>query len=205
MELKEIFAKNLTALRLRSKMTQLELGNVLNYSDKAVSKWERGEAIPDAYVLLQLSEIFGVSVDYLLKEHVKPPPAVTKVNHTSIVLITVIAVFTLFAAAFIIMYLAGFTYPLIFCYAVVISLILLTVFSTVWAKRRYNLPIISALVISIIVTLYLIFLSVGFNFWQLLLLAIPAELIVVLCFKVKVSYFFTGDSKKAKNKNDAEK
>ena len=77
-------------------MTQLELGTVLNYSDKAVSKWERGEAIPDAYVLLQLSEIFGVSVDYLLKEHIKPPPAVTKINHTSVVLLTVIAVFTLF-------------------------------------------------------------------------------------------------------------
>ena len=50
-------------------MTQLELGEALSYSDKAVSKWERGEAIPDAYVLKKLSAIFNVSVDYLLSEH----------------------------------------------------------------------------------------------------------------------------------------
>ena len=180
-------------------MTQLELGTVLNYSDKAVSKWERGEAIPDAYVLLQLSEIFGVSVDYLLKELVKPPPAVTKINHTSVVLLTVIAVFTLFSVAFLIMHLAGFTYPLIYCYAVIVTFIILTVFSSVWAKRKYNFPAISALVISIIVTLYLIFLSAGYNFWQLLLLIIPAEAIVALCFKVKVSYFFTGERKRKKS------
>ena len=50
-ELKEIVAKNISALRTQNKMTQLDLGNALSYSDKAVSKWERGESIPDAYVL----------------------------------------------------------------------------------------------------------------------------------------------------------
>ena len=50
-------------------MTQAELGQRLNYSDKSISKWERGEAIPDAFVLTQMAELFGVTVDYLLSSH----------------------------------------------------------------------------------------------------------------------------------------
>ena len=51
-ELKKIVAANLTALRTAKGMTQLELGEMISYSDKAISKWERGESIPDAFVLL---------------------------------------------------------------------------------------------------------------------------------------------------------
>ena len=47
-------------------MTQIELAEILNYSDKAVSKWERGESVPDISVLKQIADIFGVTVDYLL-------------------------------------------------------------------------------------------------------------------------------------------
>ena len=56
-ELKRIVAANIARLRIAEKMTQLELGQALSYSDKAVSKWERGEAIPDAYVLLQMNKL----------------------------------------------------------------------------------------------------------------------------------------------------
>ena len=67
--LKITVAKNIASLRTRAKLTQHELGEKINYSDKAVSRWERGDAVPDAYVLLQLAEIFSVSVDYLLSDH----------------------------------------------------------------------------------------------------------------------------------------
>ena len=61
--LKNIVSKNIIYLRKLNQMTQFELGKKLNYSDKAISKWERGEAIPDAYILKQMSELFHVSVD----------------------------------------------------------------------------------------------------------------------------------------------
>ena len=61
-ELKLVFASNLINLRTAAGMTQAELGTQLNYSDKTVSKWERGEAVPDAYVLTQLAALFGVTV-----------------------------------------------------------------------------------------------------------------------------------------------
>ena len=65
-DLKVIPASNIINLRTAKGMTQAELGELLSYSDKSVSKWERAEAVPDAYVLKKMSEIFGVSVYYIL-------------------------------------------------------------------------------------------------------------------------------------------
>lgn len=66
-ELKSKIAKNLVELRTKAHLTQLQLAEMLNYSDKAVSKWERGEAIPDIRVLIQLSELYGITIDNLVK------------------------------------------------------------------------------------------------------------------------------------------
>ena len=68
-ELRLITASNIIKLRTGAGMTQAGLGQRLNYSDKSISKWERGEAIPDAYVLSEMAELFGVTVDYLLSSH----------------------------------------------------------------------------------------------------------------------------------------
>ena len=199
-ELKEIVAKNISALRTQNKMTQLDLGNALSYSDKAVSKWERGESIPDAYVLLKMSEIFGCTVDYLLKAHgegEKLPKTKFKVNHINIALITLLGVWTVISLVFIIMHLSGFTYPLMFQYAWVVSMIILTVFNGLWGKRLYGLIIISLLVWSILMTVYFIFLWLGSNYWQLTLLGIPCQLIVLLCFFIKRcgKYVFASNAK----------
>ncbi|MBR6977128.1 MAG: helix-turn-helix domain-containing protein [Lachnospiraceae bacterium] len=68
-DLKQIFATNLQTLRQANGLTQTELGEKLNYSDKAVSKWERGESIPDAAVLKEIGSLFGVTLDNLLSDH----------------------------------------------------------------------------------------------------------------------------------------
>jgi len=66
---RETLTKNITAsiaaLRNASGMTQAELAEKLNYSDKAVSKWERGESLPDITVIKQFADLFGVTVDSL--------------------------------------------------------------------------------------------------------------------------------------------
>ena len=71
-DLKQTIAKNITALRQGRKMTQIELAEKLNYSDKAISKWERGESIPDVTVLKSIADLFGVTLDYLLQESHEP-------------------------------------------------------------------------------------------------------------------------------------
>lgn len=68
MEIKEIIAKNITELRKYKKWTQMELAEKMNYTDKAISKWERAESTPDVDALYRLSEIFSVTVDYFFHE-----------------------------------------------------------------------------------------------------------------------------------------
>ena len=68
-EIKAAVAANLVVLRNGMGMTQLQLAEKLAYSDKAVSKWERGESIPDVYMLKQIADLFGVTVDFLISDH----------------------------------------------------------------------------------------------------------------------------------------
>ena len=77
-DFKLTFASNLIRLRTAAGLTQAELGEKLSYSDKSVSKWERAESLPDAFVLQKMAGIFGVSIDYLLTGHDewKPQPHV---------------------------------------------------------------------------------------------------------------------------------
>ena len=186
-DLKFITAANIISLRTKAGMTQAKLAELLNYSDKSVSKWERAEAVPDAYVLKHMSEIFGVSVDYLLSSHNDWEPISQKQKRRYrseiIVLISMAGIWTLAFFIFIIGWILGHMLWLVFIYAVPISLITLLVFNSVWENGKRNYYIVSTLVASIFVMVYLTLLR--WNPWQLLLLIIPAELIVFLAFRVK--------------------
>jgi len=73
-----IFADKLIRLRKQSGWSQEELAEQMNVTRQAVSKWEGAQAVPDLEKLLRLSQLFGVSTDYLLKdelETVDPVPA----------------------------------------------------------------------------------------------------------------------------------
>lgn len=186
-DLKFITAANIISLRTKAGMTQAQLAELLNYSDKSVSKWERAEAVPDAYVLKHLSEIFGVSVDYLLSSHNDWEPISQKQKRRYrseiIVLISMAGIWTLAFFIFIIGWILGHLFWMVFIYAIPISLITLLVFNSVWEKGKRNYYIISTLVASIFVMFYLALLR--WNPWQILLLIVPAELIVFLAFRVK--------------------
>ena len=186
-DLKFITAANIISLRTKAGMTQAQLAELLNYSDKSVSKWERAEAVPDAYVLKHMSEIFGVSVDYLLSSHNDWEPISQKQKRRYrseiIVLISMAGIWTLAFFIFIIGWILGHMLWLVFIYAVPISLITLLVFNSVWENGKRNYYIVSTLVASIFVMVHLT--PLRWNPWQLLLLIIPAELIVFLAFRVK--------------------
>ena len=96
-DLKPTIAKNIIELRKSMNLTQAELAQRMNYSDKAVSKWERAESVPDIAVLKEMADMFGVTVDYLLKpEHPKDaesPSSYTLHNRLIITLLSVTLVF----------------------------------------------------------------------------------------------------------------
>lgn len=182
-DLREITAKNIAALRGAKKMTQLELGEALAYSDKAVSKWERGEAVPDAYVLLELSRLFGVSVDWILTPHEEDatPPRPNADRDRLRLVVTLISFFGVFFAAtvaFVTMALVWQSYWQIFIYALPLALCVLLVFNSVWGCPGRNFPIIGLLVASVILVAYIACLP--HNYWLLFVILAPAELLVFL-------------------------
>jgi len=188
-DLKNIVSKNITHLRTNHKMTQLELGEALSYSDKAVSKWERAEAIPDAYVLKKLSDLFSVSVDYLLTEHTESELKTSKTarpqrfDRRIISLISFVGTWTLAIFIFAILWFFGIVQWLIFAYALPISLALMIILTAVWGKSKSNIYFISLLVWSIITAVYLTF--IDRNWWLLYTIGVPAQIIILLSFKVK--------------------
>lgn len=140
-DIKETIAKNLVELRTQAHLTQLQIAEMLNYSDKAVSKWERGEAVPDIRVLLQLAELYGITLDDLVKgtgvvTEAKPKKR-TVSKHAFITVLSVILVWFVATAIFAMLYfippLRGYAW-LVFIFAPLPTGIVLTVFSALWGN-----------------------------------------------------------------------
>lgn len=197
-DLKLIFAENLIRLRTGQGMTQAELGEMIRYSDKSVSKWERAESLPDAYVLKNLSKIFGVSVDQLLSTpeeladtapSLSPPPSPKKeprlprYNRFSITQAILAGIWTLATLIFIVLLLClNRAVWLVFAYTMPVSLIVWLVLNSIWGNARTNLYLISGLVWSLLAAFYLSFAQN--NWWQIFLPGIPAQLLIIFCFRI---------------------
>lgn len=190
-ELKLISASNIIKLRTKAGMTQAELGEKLNYSDKTISKWERGEAIPDAYVLTQMAEIFDVTVDYLLSSHdawespekAGPEREETGYSVNMIIAITIVGIWTMALTIFVFLWLVDIILWQTFLVALPVSILTYMVLICVFHRRKYLPYVISAFVLSVFLLLY--FVLPQQKPWQLFLLAIPAIVIVFLSCNIR--------------------
>jgi len=187
--LKNIIAQNIAQLRRDNNMTQLELAEKLNYSDKAISKWERGESLPDVAVLKNIADIFLVSVDYLLEEvHKKPvPPAARtttrKRRRGVITWLGVLLVWMVATIAFVTLQLifpAKINAWLTFIWSVPVSAVVWLIMNSVWFNRRRNYLIVSVLMWTVLVAAHITLLVAGVNVWLIYLLGIPAQVIIFL-------------------------
>ena len=188
-DIKNIIAKNITDLRMLNNMTQAELGEKLNYSDKTVSKWERGESTPDISVLIEISKLFGVSLDYLVKadcinEIEKEEKKEEKnVNLKAIAYISCGCVWLIAIFAFIITSLISKTATfqwLYIAYALPVFFIVSLVFNSIWFNPRHNYIIVSALMWSILVSVHVSFLHFGIDVTLVYLLGVVGQIIIVL-------------------------
>lgn len=206
-EFKMVVAQNIYYLRTVNHMTQYELGQKLNYSDKAISKWERGDGLPDAYVLSNIAELFGVTVDYILTEHkeqdkkveTKPKTRVKKIVQC----IANVAVFAVAVLIYVILHNVGIYHPFIFIYAIPTCAVIDIVMSAVWHKGRGNLIFSSLLVWSTLATIY--FAIGNFTLWTIFLVGIPLQIILFLILGIKITITFTKVDRKANKKNDSRK
>ena len=194
-DLKFVIAKNIQKLRQEKGMTQLELAEKINYSDKTVSKWERGESLPDIVVLKSVADLFEVTLDYLVEEEHDGKPVTREmldknyrrncfiITGTSIFIVALMAtlIFVILAMIF-----PGTSYPwLCYAYSVPAAVIVWLVFNSIWFNPRKNYMIVSLLVWSLLLALYLTFSMLGFYIWPILLIGIPAQLIILVWSKLK--------------------
>lgn len=193
-DIKSIVAKNITELRLLNNMTQMELAEKLNYSDKTISKWERAESSPDIAVLVDIADLFGVSLDYLVRtenieETVKEnKQKETKYNRRVISYISESVAWFVAIFAFIITSLiikeATFQW-LYFVYALPIVLIIKLVFNSIWFNPRHNYFIISALIWSILAAIHITFLYFKINVSLIYLLGLFGQIVIILWSFIK--------------------
>ncbi|MBQ7046036.1 MAG: helix-turn-helix transcriptional regulator [Clostridia bacterium] len=193
-DVKSNVAKNITELRILNNMTQVELAEKLNYSDKTISKWERAESSPDISVLVELADLFGVTLDYLVKgENVekdtqKHKTKNAKFNRRAVSYIAegggwIVAIF-----AFIITTLITnqMTFQwLYFVYALPVVLIVKLIFNSIWFNPRHNFLIISALLWSVLAAVHITFLYFKVNVSLIYILGVAGQIIIVLSSFIK--------------------
>ncbi len=150
-KLRENFARNLTHYRKASGLTQTELAEKLNYSDKSVSKWERGDGLPDLTVTAQIAEIFGLTVNDLIADK----PRRKLMNTHNKIIITLLSMGIAWLVATVLFFLFEMTLPgvynwwLLYIYAIPISAIVGIVFSCIWWKKIHIFASISTLIWSV--------------------------------------------------------
>ena len=192
MDTKSIIANNIIALRKSNKWTQIELAEKLNYSDKAISKWERAESLPDVTVLQQIADLFSVSVDYLLEEdhHKKadrsqPEQKQKQRNHLVITLLSTMLVFLIATIVFVVLGILSINFPIwmAYVYALPVACIVLIVLNAIWGTRTLNYVFISMLLWSLLLAIYLTFMDQ--KSWLIFLIGIPGQVIILLWTRLK--------------------
>ena len=196
MDIPQIIAKNITALRKNAGMTQAGLAEKIGYSDKSISKWERADGIPDVICLKSIADLFGVTVDYMLTEdHTAEPesavpaeePQTPQKTYTTsriaVTLVSVAGVWLLAFAVFIILKLCNVSFGLSFAVALPVTAILLIIFNALWGNRRLGFWCISLLVWSL---LFLIcYAARNHDIWLLMCIGFPATVVVWLSCRVR--------------------
>ena len=181
---KEIIARNLTELRKSHKMTQSALAEKLNYSDKAISRWEHAETLPDIETLCRICDIYGVKFEYLLQREPSealytPAKKGDTARRVVMCLIAVTTVWLLATVLFMSVSILGEYQWMLFIWAIPLSSITVSVCNKIWWKRRVCTAISSSLTLwTLILALYLQ--TVQYNIWLLFVVGAPIQAIILL-------------------------
>jgi transcriptional regulator with XRE-family HTH domain len=193
--IKEILTENLVNLRKSHKLTQSELGSIIGYSDKAVSRWEHGEVMPDIETLDKIAKVYEVPVTFLLTEQKDVEKASKRANQNgNKVIITLLSAITVWFIATIVyiglMIIDQINYWQIFILAIPISCVIAIVFVAIWARkgRRPMMFIFVSVFLWSLLTYFFLHLSIfGHWLWMLFLLGVPLQIAIILALNLKHS------------------
>lgn len=201
-KLKKQIGANIASYRKRQRLTQVGLAQKLNYSDKAVSKWERGESAPDVQTLVQLSELFDITVNDLLIDPNELPQETGRVERVmgravektlkrkadKRIILRLSSLCVWFVALLLFVILSSLDVPksgVAFFYAIPADATVLLSLRSAWRDFRWNQALISMIVWGVLLSVYITLLVFfQLNIWKLFLLGIPGQIAVLLWFRL---------------------
>jgi transcriptional regulator with XRE-family HTH domain len=191
--LKKQIANNIAYYRKENGLTQMKLAEILNYSDKAVSKWERGESAPDIYTLTLLCNIFHCSIDDLIYEKKKKKKQVFFKNRLVISLLSIMLAWLVGVVLYTILVLIEKNVDktwdwlwILFIYPIPISFIIALVFGKIWGKRWMRFIFVTGIVWGVGLTIFCHFLigKIAYG-WTIWLVCAVFQVIVILWYLLK--------------------
>ena len=201
-ELRKQIGTNIAAHRKRRGMTQAGLAEKLNYSDKAVSKWERGESVPDVVTLMGIAQQLGVTVNDLLTDPNALPEDTGPVEKTmervvqrtlkrkanKNIILGLSSILVWFVALLIFVVVSSLDIPyswLAFLYAVPADCIVMLSLRSAWQDFRWNRALISGIMWGVLAAIYITLLVLAhINIWKLFLLGVPGQIAILLWFRL---------------------
>ena len=193
---------NIASYRKREGWTQAELAEKLNYSNKAISKWERGESVPDVLTLADLAQQLGITVDDLIKDpnalpentgavqqvmdQVVQKTLKRKANKTIILGLSSLLVWFVALLLFVVLDALEFAQSwLAFIFAIPVDAVVCLSLRSAWRDFRWNRFLVSAIMWGALLSLYLsLMLFAGYNFWKVFLLGVPGQVAILLWVKL---------------------
>ena len=209
-ELKLQIGSNITLYRKARGMTQAELAQKLNYSDKAVSKWERGESIPDVLTLADIARQFEITLNELVygpaeeevpdaapAEPAEPRPEPEKsvprkitdrIRHNRKVIQGLVSILVWIVVLAFYVLLDSFELPYLWMLVLVgIQAHAITLLSlrSAWQMYNWNMALISVIMWSGLTCLHNVILLIShINIWRLYLMGLLGQLAIILWFKL---------------------
>lgn len=190
-DIKQIIAKNLANLRKNKKITQTELAEQFGYSDKAISKRENGDTLPDIQTLYQLCEFYNVTLDFLVSEQsfdekIKYINHLNKrviINNSLIELLYCSFVWILAVIIYVYLYtFSEINYWQIFIWAIPATTIVMLLFTKVWKQKLYTFIVRSLFFWTLVAACYIQFIE--YNIWPLFFLMIPIQVALILTIAI---------------------
>ena len=211
--LRENVARNISELRRKNNWTQAELAEKLNYTDKAISKWERAESMPDVEMLYTISQMFDVTIDWLISDSDEIVKVKEKSKTGKRIIIGLLSILVAWVIATIVFVILSWVLDfndtwLSFIYAIPASAIIWLVFNSIWGRIEVTPLIVSALLWTAILSVYLtikIFNSDFENNFMIFFIAIPLQIgdilwFVLILFQKRESIFKNIERKEKKVK-----